>query len=298
MVASEAFITCAVTGAGDNHRKSDRVPITPRQIAEAALEAASAGAAIVHIHVRDPETGEGSRETRLYREVMERLRAAQTDVIINLTAGMGGDLVFGERDPLSIGPESDLVGPLERLVHVEELRPEICSLDCGSYNVGTGNLTYIATSDYVRRGAERIRELGVKPELEIFELGHMTYATQIFHEGLLERPALFQFCHGIPYGAPATPRALMAMLDLLPPEGAVWSAFGVGRMEMPMVAQALLLGGNVRVGLEDNLYLRRGVRATNGQLVERAVNICEALNVKVLGPQEVRSRLGLPGLRV
>ena len=289
---SEVIVTCAVTGAGDTVGKHPAVPVTPQQIADAAIEAARAGAAVAHIHVRDPKTGKGSRDPRLYREVVERIRASSVDVIINLTAGMGGDFELGEKDPKIAGPNTDLVGPLERLIHVEELLPEICTLDCGTLNFGDGNLIYISTPTYLREGAKRIRELGVKPELEVFDTGHLWFAKQLLKEGLLVDPPMFQFCLGIPWGAPADTVSMKAMKDHLPPN-AIWAGFGIGRMQMPMVAQAVLLGGHVRVGLEDNLYLDKGVFASNGQLVERAIKIIELMGARAVSPAEARRKLGL-----
>ena len=288
----DVIITCAVTGAGDTVGRHPAIPVTPAQIAAAALEAAHAGAAVAHIHVRDPETGKFSRDVKYYREVVERIRASDTDVIINLTAGMGGDFELGEADPTIAGPGTDLIGPLERLVHVEALLPEICTLDCGTLNFGDGNTIYISTPRYLRQGAARIQARGVKPELEIFDTGHLWFAKQMVSEGLLDAPPLFQFCLGIPWGAPADTVSMKAMADNLP-DGAVWAGFGIGRMQMPMVAQAVLLGGNVRVGLEDNLYLDRGVFASNGSLVERAAKIVELMGARVLEPAEARQKLGL-----
>jgi len=289
---TEVIVTCAVTGAGDTVGKHPAIPVTPQQIADAVIDSANAGAAVAHVHVRDPETGKGSRDCRLYREVVERVRSRNVDVILNLTAGMGGDFELGEQDPKIAGPNTDLVGPLERLVHIEELRPEICTLDCGTLNFGDGNLIYISTPTYLRAGARRIRELGVKPELEVFDTGHLWFASQMHKEGLLDDPPLFQFCLGIPWGAPADTTTMKAMKDNLPP-GAIWAGFGIGRMQMPMVAQAVLLGGNVRVGLEDNLYLGKGVFASNGQLVEKAVRIIELLGARALTPAEARRKLRL-----
>jgi uncharacterized protein (DUF849 family) len=291
----EVFITCAVTGVGDTAGRSDRVPVTPEQIADAALEAAQAGAAVAHIHVRDPETGKGSRDPRLYREVVERIRASDTDVVINLTAGMGGDLVFG-------GPESplpfdeagtDLAGATERLAHVEELLPEICTLDFGSMNFAAGgDYLLVNTPGILRAMARRVQELGVRPELEVFDTGHLVLVKELIAEGLIDEPALIQLCTGIPYGAPDDPLTVLAMINQLPP-GAIFSTFSIGRMQIPFVAMAALLGGNVRVGLEDNIYLSRGRLASNGELVERAVHIIESMNARVLGPDEVRERLRL-----
>jgi uncharacterized protein (DUF849 family) len=269
------------------------VPVTPASIAAAAVEAAQAGAAIAHCHVRDPATGKGARDPALFREVVERIRASGTEVVINLTAGMGGDLEVGPgEEPLRFGPATDVAGPLERLTHVAELRPEICSLDCGSLNFGDGNLVVINTPVQLRTGARRIQELGVRPELEIFDTGNLWFAKQMLAEGLIEEPPLFQLCMGIPWGMPADAQVMKAVVDLLP-AGANWSAFGIGRMQMELVAQSVLLGGNVRVGLEDNLYLERGVLASNGQLVEKAVRIVEALGARVLGAAEARVKFGL-----
>jgi uncharacterized protein (DUF849 family) len=290
---SEVVITCAVTGAADTVGRHPGVPVTPAQIAAAAIEAAEAGAAIAHCHVRDPATGKGARDPALFREVVERIRASGVDVVINLTAGMGGDLEVGPgEEPLRFGPATDVAGPLERLAHVDELRPEICSLDCGSLNFGDGSLVVINTPEQLRSGARRIRELGVKPELEIFDTGNLWFAKQMLAEGLIEQPPLFQLCMGIPWGMPADAQLIKALVDLLP-AGANWSAFGIGRNQLPMVAQSVLLGGNVRVGLEDNLWLEKGVLAANGQLVEKAVQVVEALGARVLGPAEARAKFGL-----
>ncbi len=291
---NEVIITCAVTGAGDTVGRHSGVPVTPKQVAEAAIEAAKAGAAVAHVHVRDPETGKGSRDPALFREAVERIRDSGVDVVLNLTAGMGGDWVPSEDDPSLPGPGTDMIGPDERLVHVEALGPEICSLDCGTLNFGNGNEIYISTPPYLRAMAERVKSWGVKPELEVFDLGHVRFARQMIDEGLIEAPPLFQICLGIPWGAPADTDTMKAMRDALP-AGAEWAGFGISRMEMPMVAQAVLLGGNARVGLEDNLYLERGVLATNGQLVQRAVEIIERLGARVLTPQEARDKLGLKG---
>lgn len=289
----EVVITCAVTGAGDTVGKHPELPVTPKQIAESAIDAAKAGAAIVHCHVRDPETGKGARDVALYRETVDRIRSSGTDVVINLTAGMGGDLFIGpDEAPTQFGKETDLVGAMERLPHVEELLPEICSLDCGSLNFGDGSLVYVSTPDMLRRGAKRIRELGVKPELEIFDTGNLSFALQMLREDLLEAPPLFQLCHGIPWGAPADAGVLKSSVDQLP-AGANWTAFALGRYQMAFAAQAVILGGNVRVGLEDNLYLERGVFASNAQLVERARNIVELMGARVLGPDEARTKFGL-----
>ncbi len=291
----EVFVTCAVTGAGDTLSKHPGVPVTPEQIAGAAIEAAKAGAAIAHIHVRDPETGKGSRDPALFREVVERVRAADTDVVINLTAGMGGDLVFGPGEtPLPLDESgTDIAGPLERLAHVEELLPEICTLDCGSMNFAAGgDYVMVNTPSSLRTMARRVQELGVRPELEVFDTGHMVLVKDLLREGLIDDPVMLQLCMGIPYGAPDDPQTLLALANQAP-EGAIWSAFSIGRMQLPYVAMAALAGGNVRVGLEDNIYLEKGVLATNAQLVERAVSILQGMNVKLLGPAEVRQKLKL-----
>ncbi|CAM5565640.1 3-keto-5-aminohexanoate cleavage protein OS=Streptomyces tendae OX=1932 GN=GUR47_00305 PE=4 SV=1 [Streptomyces tendae] len=291
-MTENVIITCALTGAGDTVRKSPHVPVTPEQIARNAVEAAAAGAAVVHIHVRDPETGDPSRDPKLYREVVERVKETGTDVVINLTAGMGGDLVIDPDDPLTHLPGTDLVSGLERLPHVEDLLPDICTLDCGSLNFGDGSNLYVSTPDMLRAGARRIQELGVRPELEIFDTGQLWFAKQLLAEGLLDEPTVFQLCMGIPWGAPADPGVLQSMVHMLP-EGARWASFALGRMQMPWVAQSILLGGHVRVGLEDNLYLGKGDKATNAQLVERAVTLTESMGARVATPDEARATLGL-----
>jgi uncharacterized protein (DUF849 family) len=291
-VNRKVIITCALTGAGDTVGKSEHVPVTPQQIAESAIEAARAGAAIVHVHVRDPRTGVGSRQVALYREVVERLRASDVDVVINTTAGMGGDLYLDPADPSGFAEGTDLVSGLDRLAHVEELLPDICTLDCGSLNFGEGSLVYVSTPDMLRAGAKRIRELGVRPELEIFDTGHLWFANKLLDEGLLDTPAMYQLCMGIPYGAPAEPALLAAMAAQIPP-GVVWASFAIGRMQMPWVAQSVLLGGHVRVGLEDNLYLGRGNKVTNAALVTNAVTIIEAMGAQVATPDEARELLSL-----
>lgn len=286
------IITCAVTGAGDTVGKNPHVPVTPRQIADAAIEAANAGATVVHCHVRDPQTGKGSRDPALYRELMEHIKTSGVDVIVNLTAGMGGDLEIGPGErPTDYGPGTDLVGPLTRLVHVEELLPDICTLDCGTLNFGDGDTIYVSTPTALRVGAKRITELGVKAELEIFDTGHLWFSKQMMKEGLLHDP-LFQLCLGIPWGAPADTTTMKAMVDNLP-AGVTWASFGIGRMQMPMAAQAILLGGNVRVGLEDNLWLDKGVHASNGSLVERVIKLIECMGAKPMTPAEGRTKMNL-----
>jgi len=288
------IITCAVTGAGDALSRHPDLPVTPEQISEAVISAAKAGAAVAHIHVRDPETGQGSRDVELFRQVVERVRDSDTDVIINLTAGMGGAWFPGDEDPSLPGPGTDMIGPEERLAHVEALRPEICSLDCGTMNFGNNEI-YISTPDYLWKMAGLIQSWGVKPELEVFDLGQIWFANELIEAGRIDRPPLFQICLGIPWGAPANTESMMAMRNALP-AGANWAGFAIARMEMPMVAQAVLLGGNVRVGLEDNLYLSKGVLASNAQLVERAVGVIESLDSRVIGPAEAREQLGLKAI--
>ncbi|MGD9917608.1 MAG: 3-keto-5-aminohexanoate cleavage protein [Paenirhodobacter sp.] len=289
----DVFITCAVTGSGQSHKKSPLVPITPKEIAAACIEAAQAGAAIAHVHVRDPETGAPSRDPALYREVVERVRAADTDVVLNLTAGMGGDIVLGSAEaPLPLSPASDIVGASERLIHVEELLPEICTLDCGTMNFAEADYVMTNTPGTLRAMAARIQAAGVRPEIEVFDTGHLWLAKSLVEEGLIDDPVMIQLCMGIPYGAPEDPNSLMAMVNNIP-AGWVYSMFSIGRMQMPYVAQAALAGGNVRVGLEDNIWLDKGVLARNGDLVERAATILTAMGCRILGPEEVRAKLKL-----
>jgi uncharacterized protein (DUF849 family) len=291
------IVTSAVTGSGDSVGKHPAIPVTPEEIATAAIEAAKAGAAIVHVHVREPETGKYSRRPELFREVVDRIRDSETDVVLNLTTGMGGDLFLGpDEDPLALRDNTDCVGQVERMQHVEQLLPEICSMDCGSFNYDEGDYVYISTPKMLRLGAKRLQEIGVKPELEVFDLGHIAFARQLLAEGLLDAPPLFQICLGIRWGANADTRNFQTMVDQLPP-GSNWGGFGVGSMEMPMAAQAVLLGGNIRVGLEDNLYLDKGVFASNAQLVERAINIAQLLGCEIQTAAQARESLGLTNVR-
>ena len=289
-----AFITCAVTGSGETAHKSDKVPVTPEQIANSCIEAAKAGAAVVHIHVRDPKTGLGSRDTDLYAEVVDRIRSSDTDVVINLTAGMGGDLVLGgDENVLPLAAGTDMVGSTERLDHVTRLRPEICTLDCGTMNFSSGgDYIMVNTPSVLRAMAKQVQKLGVRAELEVFDTGHLVMVKDLIAEGLLDDPIMIQLCMGIAYGAPDDPTTFMAMVNQLPP-GAIFSAFSISRMQLPFVAMAALAGGNVRVGLEDNIYLSRGELASNADLVERAAKILENMNVNVIGPQDVRDKLKL-----
>jgi uncharacterized protein (DUF849 family) len=290
----DVFITCAVTGAGDTAGRSDKVPVTPRQIADAAIEAANSGAAIVHIHVRDPETKKGARDVGLYEDVVNLVKQSGVDVILNLTAGMGGDLTLGSvESPLPPSAEgTDMIGATERLAHVALLKPEICTLDCGTMNFGEGDYIMTNTPAMLRAMAEGIRAIGAKPEVEIFDTGHLLLAKWLHGQGLLDDPVMVQLCLGIPWGAPDDITTLLALTGNLPSDW-VFSAFSIGRNQLPYAAMAVLAGGNIRVGLEDNLWLDKGVLATNGQLVERAVKIAEGMGSRVLGPAEVRTKLGL-----
>ncbi len=291
----DVFITCAVTGAGDTTGKSPHVPVTPKEIAESSIAAARAGAAVVHIHVRDPETKQGSRDTGLYAEVVERVRDSGTDVVINLTAGMGGDLVLGGDEtvmpPNPIG--TDMAGATERLHHVRALLPEICTLDCGTMNFASGgDYIMVNTPGVLRTMARQVQALGVRPELEVFDSGHLVQVKELIRDGLLDDPVMIQLCMGIAYGAPDDPNTFMALVNNLPND-CVFSAFSISRMQLPFVAMAALAGGNVRVGLEDNIYLGPGKLATNAELVERASEILRAMNVSVMSPQAVRDKLKL-----
>ncbi|WP_210240229.1 3-keto-5-aminohexanoate cleavage protein [Amaricoccus solimangrovi] len=290
----DVFITCAVTGSGDTTSRSDKVPVTPAEIAAAAVEAARAGAAIAHIHVRDPETGKGARDPKLYREVVERIRDSGVDMVLNLTAGMGGDLVLGSTEaPLPVDPAgTDMVGAEERLVHVAELLPEICTLDCGTMNFGEGDYVMTNTPAMLRAMARRIQALGVRPEIEVFDTGHLLLAKWLRAQGVIDDPVMVQLCMGIPWGAPDDIGTLKAIVDQMP-EGWTYSAFSIGRNQLPYAALAVLAGGNIRVGLEDNIWLDTGVLATNGALVERAASIVTAMGCRLLGPDEVRAKLRL-----
>ncbi|MFC2968833.1 BKACE family enzyme [Acidimangrovimonas pyrenivorans] len=289
----EVFITCAVTGSGGTQDRSPHVPRSPAQIAESALDAARAGAAVVHCHVRDPETGAPSRDPALYREVTDRIRESDTDVVLNLTAGMGGDMVFGPTEqPLPVTEGTDMIGASERVRHVAECLPEICTLDCGTMNFAEADYVMTNTPGMLRAMGAMMTELGVKPEIEAFDTGHLWFAKQLVKEGVLDAPALVQLCMGVPWGAPDDLNTFMAMVNNVP-EDWTFSAFSLGRNQMAYVAASVLAGGNVRVGLEDNLWLDKGVLATNAQLVERAAGIVENMGAKVIGPEAVRAKLGL-----
>ncbi|UFX06869.1 3-keto-5-aminohexanoate cleavage protein [Sinorhizobium meliloti] len=290
----EVFITCAVTGAGDTVSKSSHVPVTPKQIAESAIEAAKAGAAVVHCHVRDPATGAPARRLDLYREVTDRIRSADIDVVLNLTAGMGGDLVFGNvESPFPVDEKgTDMAGATERVAHVAECLPEICTLDCGTMNFSLGDYVMTNTPSMLREMARQMTALGVRPEIEAFDTGHLWFAKQLAEEGLIEDPVLIQLCMGIPWGAPDDLNTFMAMVNNVPSNW-TFSAFSIGRNAMAYPAAAVLAGGNVRVGLEDNLYVGKGQLATNAQLVEKAVSVVESMGAKIIGPEEVRRKLKL-----
>jgi uncharacterized protein (DUF849 family) len=290
-VNTDVILTCALTGAGDTVSKSEHVPVTPEQIADAAIDAAEAGASIVHVHVRDPDTGKGGRDPACFRRVVDRIKASGTDIVLNLTVGMGAQMQLADADPRKTGLDTDLVSAEERFRHIEELKPEICTLDCGSMNFGEDTVVINRLMD-LRYMARRARELGVKPELEVFDMGQMQSALTLVQEGLIADPPLFQFCLGISSGAPATAEAMLALKSMLP-AGSQWAAFGISRAQMPMVALAMILGGHCRVGLEDNLYLSKGVLATNGQLVAKAKRIVEELGGRVVSPAEARDKLGL-----
>ncbi|SCW81193.1 3-keto-5-aminohexanoate cleavage protein [Ancylobacter rudongensis] len=290
----DVFITCAVTGAGDTTGRSAHVPITPQQIADSAIDAAKAGAAVVHCHVREPETGAASRRLELYREVTDRIRSAEVDVVLNLTAGMGGDLVFGGVEaPFPLNEKAtDMAGATERVAHVAQCLPEICTLDCGTMNFNLGDYVMTNTPSMLREMARQMTALGVRPEIEAFDTGHLWFAKQLAEEGLIEDPVLIQLCMGIPWGAPDDLNTYLAMVNNVP-AGWTFSAFSIGRNAMAYPAAAVLAGGNVRVGLEDNLYVGKGQLATNAQLVEKAANVVTHMGARIIGPAEVRAKLKL-----
>ena len=290
----EVFITCAVTGSGSTQDRSHHVPRSPKQIADSAIDAAKAGAAVVHCHVRDPDTGIPSRKIEYYKEVTNRIREADVDVILNLTAGMGGDMVFGSVDsPLPYSENgTDMAGADERVQHLVECLPEICTLDCGTMNFAEADYVMTNTPGMLRSMAQKMTNLGVRPEIEAFDTGHLWFAKQLVNEGLIENPVMVQLCMNVPWGAPDDLNTLMAMVNNIPDEW-TFSAFSLGRHQMPYVAAAVLAGGNVRVGLEDNIFLDKGVLATNAQLVDRASKIINNLGAKIIGPSEVRQKLNL-----
>ena len=290
----DVFITCAVTGSGDTVGKSDKIPITPKEIANAAIEAAKAGAAIAHCHVRHPETGKPSRDPNLFKEVVDRIRDADTDVVINLTAGMGGDLVLGGTDnPLPVSETAtDMAGAKERMHHIRACLPDICTLDCGTMNFGHGDYVMTNTPAMLRAMAQEMTDLGVRIEIEAFDTGHLWFAKQLVHEDIIKNPVLVQLCMGVPWGAPDDINTFMAMVNNIPKDW-IFSAFSIGRHAMAYPALVAMAGGNVRVGLEDNIYLSKGVFATNGQLVEKAVNVLTNMGINIIGPDTVREKLHL-----
>ncbi len=294
---TDVMITCAITGDDTKVTKSPHCAVTPTEIAGAAIEAAKAGAAIVHIHVPDPETGAFSKETKHYRAVVKAIKESGTDVLVNLTCGMGGYIAVGDNGLADTpAPGSDFCSQEDRMRHVIDLcqeglyRPDICTLDCGSLNFGDGNRAYVSTPNYLRKGAAICKDLGIKPEFEIFDTGNLWFVRQMIKEGLVLPPPLIQLCMGIPWGMPADTGHLLAMINTMPAD-AVWTSFAISRMQMPWAAQSVLVGGNVRVGLEDNLYLSKGVYASNAQLVTKARDIVEAMGARILSPSEVRERL-------
>jgi len=289
----EVFITCAVTGSGGTQDRSPHVPRSPKQIADSAIAAAKAGAAVAHCHVRDPESGAPSRDLTFYREVTDRIRDADVDVILNLTAGMGGDIIFGSAEkPFPTAAGTDMIGASERVAHIAECLPEICTLDCGTMNFAESDYVMTNTPGMLTAMGGMMTKLGVKPEIEAFDTGHLWYAKQLVADGVLDRPALVQLCMGVPWGAPDDLNTFMAMVNNVPDDW-TFSGFGLGRNQMAYVAASVLAGGNVRVGLEDNLWLEKGVLATNEQLVDRAVTIIENMGARVIGPEAVRQKLGL-----
>ncbi|WP_082232737.1 3-keto-5-aminohexanoate cleavage protein [Halobacillus massiliensis] len=281
----KVLLTSAVTGAGDTIQKNPNVPVTPKEIAESAIESAKAGATVAHVHARDPETGGISHNVDHYREIVDRIRESETDVIINITSGGGGDFIPSLNTPAAGGDGTDIQTPSERHEPVGELLPEMCTLDCGSTNFG--DMIYMSPTDWLRDQAKMIQESGVKPELECFDTGHLRFANQLVQEGLIDGDPMFQFCLGIPWGAAADAETILYLKNRLP-GNAHWSAFGIGRMQMPIAAQTAMLGGNIRVGLEDNIYLSKGVPATNEQLVDKAVTMLKGMDLEPMTPEEAR----------
>ena len=290
----EVFITCAVTGSGATQDRSHHVPRSPEQIADSAIAAAKAGAAVVHCHVRDPDTGAPSRDVGMFREVTERIRDSDTDVVLNLTAGMGGDIVFGDvENPMDLNQEAtDMAGATERMAHITECLPEICTLDCGTMNFAEADYVMTNTPGMLVAMGQMMTDLGVKPEIEAFDTGHLWYAKELVAQGVLDSPALVQLCMGVKWGAPDDLNTFMAMANNVPDDW-TFSAFGLGRNQMAYVAASVLAGGHVRVGLEDNLWLDKGVLAENHELVTRARGIIEGMGAKLIGPEQVREKLGL-----
>jgi uncharacterized protein (DUF849 family) len=294
LMSRKVILTCAVTGNAPFNRKHPAMPVTPPEIAATCVEAAKAGASVVHIHVRHPETGEGSRDPRLFKEVVDRLRSTGIDIVINLTCGLGAFLMPDPDDESRALPGSDVLPPAERMLHLEECLPEIASLDIttGNQVEGSREFVYLNTTRTLRAMAKRFKELSIKPELEVFGAGDILFGNQLVREGLIEGTPFFQMVLGVHWGAPASAQTMIYQSSLIAP-GALWAAFGIGREQMPMLAQSALLGGHCRVGLEDNLYLSRGVFASNGKLVERARSVLSDIGMEVATPAEARAILGL-----
>ena len=288
---NEVIITCCLTGSGDSALKSDKVPVTPEEIAASAVKAAQAGATVAHVHVRNPETKQWSRDVELYKETARLIRECGVDMVLNITAGMGADFVPDPENPMVGGPGSDMITPYERVRHILEIKPEVSTLDCGSMNYAGS--AYIATMDMLRETSKYIMDAGVKAEVEVFELGHIWQAKQLIKEGVLAPDCEFQLCMGVPYAAEANPMNMLAMVNALP-AGCSWSSFALGKMQMPWVAMSVLHGGNVRVGLEDNIYLGKGHFASNEELVANAREIIERMGAKVVtDPNRARELMGL-----
>lgn len=286
----KVMLTAALTGAGDTTAKNKCVPVTPQEIAKSAIKCARAGATVAHIHARDPETGGISHDVEFFKEAVRLIRVADEDIIINITSGGGGDFIPNLEDPYLAAEGSDIQTPEERHEPIGSLLPEMCTLDCGSVNMG--DTVYLSPTDWLRKQAQLVKEAGVKPELECFDSGHISFAKQLISEGLIDGEPMFQFCLGIPWGAENDPETIEYFKTRIP-EHAHWSAFGIGRMQFPTVEEAAKRGGNVRVGLEDNLYLAKGVKATNEQLVEKAVEILNGLDIEPMTPAEARKKYQL-----
>lgn len=282
---NKVMLTAAITGAGDTVEKNENVPVTPEEIADSAIKCARAGATVAHIHARDPETGGISHDTELFREAIRLIRESGEDIIINITSGGGGDFIPNLQDPYTAGEGSDMQTPEERHEPIGTLLPEMCTLDCGSTNFG--DIVYLSPADWLREQAHLVQEAGVKPELECFDSGHIRFARQLISEGLIDGEPMFQFCLGIPWGADNDAETIEYFKTRLP-ENAHWSGFGIGRMQLPTVKEIAKRGGSVRVGLEDNLYISKGVKATNEALVEKAVEILKELDIEPMTPQEAR----------
>jgi uncharacterized protein (DUF849 family) len=290
-MARKVMISCAVTGSADTPGRNPAVPVTPEQIAQSSLDAAKAGASIVHIHVRDPKTTKPSMDKALYKEAVDRIREKNTDVLINLTTGPGARFFHDPNDAMKPSADSVLRAPDVRVQHVVEIKPDICSLDMGSLNMG--DRVFINTPSHLQKMALAIKDAGVTPELEVFETGHLLLARRFLENGYVKGPGMFQICLGISWGQPATPEAMIYMRNLLPKD-CIWFAFGISLWQFPMAAQAVILGGHPRVGLEDNIYLSKGQLApSNAALVERAAKIIQDLNEEVATPADARRMLGV-----